>query len=322
MSLVLQLSGVTKSFGAVRAVDGVDFRMERGEICGCLGPNGAGKSTMIRMILAIIRPDEGSISVLGGDALDAKDWLGYLPEERGLYRKMKVGAFMAYMGRLKGISGAASRSRAAAFLDRMELPGIMDRKCSDLSKGQQQKVQFVSALLHEPEVLILDEPFSGLDPVNRRLFQAEVLALRERGTSILFSTHQMEQAERLCDRVILVNKGRKILDCKVSEALRQPGIRALEIEPVGSSAEAAAKIGSMAGILGTSTNDDGRIVRAELRGDADQRSVMRDIIAHVELRAIQEARVTLDDVFVHLVSDASAGARGTVAGRAGGNAAA
>ncbi len=303
---VIQLRGVAKQFGAVRAVDGIDFAMQRGEICGCLGPNGAGKSTMIRMILAIIRPDAGSINVLGGDPIDAKDRLGYLPEERGLYRKMKVGAFMAYMGRLKGLAGVAARRRAGEALERMELPGIMDRKCSDLSKGQQQKVQFVSAILHQPEVLILDEPFSGLDPVNRRLFQSEVLALRELGTTILFSTHQMEQAERLCDRVMLVNRGRKLLDASVAEALRQPGLRALEAEPVASAAEATGMIQRIEGVLAASPTEDGRSVRVDLAEGADQRSVMRLILESIDVRSIQEARVTLDDVFIHLVGGAPA----------------
>ncbi len=303
---VIQLSGVAKQFGAVRAVDGIDFTMQRGEICGCLGPNGAGKSTMIRMILAIIRPDAGSIRVLGGDPIDAKDRLGYLPEERGLYRKMKVGAFMAYMGRLKGLAGLAARRRAAEALERMELPGIMDRKCSDLSKGQQQKVQFVSSIIHEPEVLILDEPFSGLDPVNRRLFQSEVLALRERGTTILFSTHQMEQAERLCDRVMLVNRGRKLLDASVVDALRQPGLRALEAEPVAGATHAASTILGLDGVLAAVPNEDGKTIRIDLANDADQRSVMRRILESVDVRSIQEARVTLDDVFIHLVGGAAA----------------
>lgn len=313
MTNILELTGVTKRFGSVVAVDNMDLTVREGEVCGCLGPNGAGKSTTIRMILAILRPDAGTVSVLGRDPIDAKDLIGYLPEERGLYRKMKVGAFMAYMGRLKGLSAAEARRRAATALERLDLRGIMARNCSDLSKGQQQKVQFVSTLLHEPRILILDEPFSGLDPVNRRLFEGEVRTLRERGTTILFSTHQMEHAERLCDRVILINKGRKILDATVDGALRSYERQSLDVElssagGAGSgagataSAAASAAVSAIAGVASVTVSEDGRSLQVDLVPGSDRRATMQAILATVDARAVRHSRVALDDVFVHLVT--------------------
>lgn len=307
MTNILALSGVTKRFGSVVAVDNLDLTIREGEVCGCLGPNGAGKSTTIRMILAILRPDAGTVSVLGRDPIDAKDLIGYLPEERGLYRKMKVGAFMAYMGRLKGLSAHEARRRAATALERLDLKGIMARNCSDLSKGQQQKVQFVSTLLHEPRILILDEPFSGLDPVNRRLFENEVRTLRDRGTTILFSTHQMEHAERLCDRVILINKGRKILDATVDGALRSYERQSLDVELSGVAgaspiAAASAAVSALAGIAGVTPSEDGRSLQVDLVPGTDRRATMQAILASVDARAVRHSRVALDDVFVHLVT--------------------
>ena len=211
-NIVIQLANVNKRFGALHAVRNVSFEIQRGQVCGFLGPNGAGKSTTIRMIMSILLPDSGVISVLGGSALDAKDRIGYLPEERGLYRKMRVADFLRFMAKLKGISRADADARIRSWLERVELPNVSQKRCEELSKGMQQKLQFIASVLHEPPLLILDEPFSGLDPVNRRLLSSVVRQLKENGTTILFSTHQMEQAEDLCDQVLLVHKGEKVLD--------------------------------------------------------------------------------------------------------------
>ncbi|MDA1008337.1 MAG: ATP-binding cassette domain-containing protein [Planctomycetota bacterium] len=301
MSDAVVLIDVRKSFGSVRAVAGVDFRLARGEVCGFLGPNGAGKSTLIRMIMAIIRQDSGELTVLDGDPVDVKDRVGYLPEERGLYRKMKVGTFLSYIGRLKGLTARDARRRAGEALERLELPGILDRRCSDLSKGQQQKVQFVSSILHEPELLVLDEPFSGLDPVNRRTLQVEIESLRQRGKTIIFSTHQMEQAERLCDRVILVHHGRKLLDASLADALRSPGVHAIEAEPLGALDEARRALIALPCVKHAAVSEESRTIRLDISPEIALREAMIQALECTPLTSVRESRATLDDVFVHLV---------------------
>ena len=202
----VSLRGVGKRFGAVDAVRRLDLEVGRGQLVGLLGPNGAGKSTAIRMVMSLIRPDQGELQVLGGDALDMKDRIGYLPEERGVYRRMRVGEFLIYMGRLKGLPQLGLAKRVEQWLERIELPGVFRSRCQELSKGMQQKVQFISAVLHEPDLIVLDEPFSGLDPVNARVLIDAVRELHAQGRTIFLSTHQMAQAEQLCQRVVLINR--------------------------------------------------------------------------------------------------------------------
>ena len=213
----ITLRNVEKRFGNTRAVAGLDLVVPRGSLCGFLGPNGAGKSTTIRMIMSIIYPDSGSVRVLDDTALANKDRIGYLPEERGLYRTMKVGEFLIYLGKLKGLSGAAAHRNAGEWLERIDLRGIAKKKCQELSKGMQQKVQFIASVIHEPDLLILDEPFSGLDPVNVETLLEVIAELKKKGKTIIFSTHLMETAERLCDDIILINKSRKVLGGKLRE---------------------------------------------------------------------------------------------------------
>ena len=229
MSEAITLKSVTKRYGTLTAVDGVDLSIPEGSLCGFLGPNGAGKSTTIRMIMSIIYPDEGSISVLGGSALDRKDGIGYLPEERGLYRKMRVGEFLKYIARLKGIRGSGLTQRVDQWLERMELPGVQRKRCQELSKGMQQKIQFIASVIHDPELIILDEPFSGLDPVNARLLGRTVREIHESGRTIIFSTHVLHQAEQICDRVIMINRGQVVLDGSMPEIRRQFDPRSIRI---------------------------------------------------------------------------------------------
>src|SRR6188472_3604241 len=192
MQLALELKRVRKSFGSTQAVDGMTLTVPRGKLYGVIGPNGAGKTTCIRMIMSILFPDSGELSVLGHrSALEAKDRIGYLPEERGVYRKMKVGAFLRYLAGLKGAAESDAGPRAKELLEKLGLEGVLDKKCEDLSKGMLQRVQFVGSIVHRPELLILDEPFSGLDPVSVRLLKDVITAERRRGTTILFSTHVM-----------------------------------------------------------------------------------------------------------------------------------
>ena len=240
MTTAITLDQVTKRYGTLTAVDGIDLSIPRGSLCGFLGPNGAGKSTTIRMIMSIIYPDSGSISVMGGSALDRKDDIGYLPEERGLYRKMRVGEFLRYIARLKGMNGKDLNRRVEDWLERMELPGVQRKRCQELSKGMQQKIQFIASVINDPELVILDEPFSGLDPVNARLLGNTVRELHESGRTIIFSTHVLHQAEQICDRVIMINRGRMVLDGSIDEIRRKFDPRTVRIAARGGSRRSSA----------------------------------------------------------------------------------
>jgi ABC-2 type transport system ATP-binding protein len=210
---VVELSELVKVFGDRRAVDRISLTLDKGEIVGILGPNGAGKSTTIRMIMNIIVPDSGQVTILGRPFCEElKNRLGYLPEERGLYRKMTVMETLRFFGRLKGVSLADIETRAGKWLERFSLTEHQNKRIEELSKGMAQKVQIIVTILHEPELLILDEPFSGLDPVNIELVRELILDMKRRGTSILFSTHMMDFAEKLVDRVIMIDRGHKVLD--------------------------------------------------------------------------------------------------------------
>jgi len=216
---MLEVNHLKKYFTTQKAVDDISFRVERGSIFGLLGPNGAGKTTLIRMITGIFYPDEGSISFKGkpfDPEADAQH-IGYMPEERGLYKKMKIGEQALYLARLKGLSAADALEQTKLWFARFEMQSWWNKKIEDLSKGMAQKLQFVTTVLHRPELIILDEPFSGLDPVNANLIKDEIFRLASGGASIVFSTHRMEQVEEICSQIILVNKGQKILDGSVNK---------------------------------------------------------------------------------------------------------
>jgi len=304
---VIDLQDVHKRFGGTHAVRGVSLSLERGGICGFLGPNGAGKSTTIRMIMSIILPDEGRVSVLGTSALDAKDRIGYLPEERGLYRRMRVAEFLRFMARLKGLDRADADRRIGAWLERLELPGVSRRRCMELSKGMQQKVQLVASVVNEPELLILDEPFSGLDPVNARLLTHQIQGLRERGTTILFSTHQMRTAEDLCDRVVLIHRGEKVLDEPLTSILRRFDPRTVLAEPAQDHAVAERAIGRVPGVQSCGWNEAAKSLQVRLAEGMDPQAGLRGILAAAPMRRVELRRTTLDEVFVQLVGgDAAA----------------
>ena len=214
----IELKGVVKRFGKFTAVDRLDLAVPRGVTFGLLGPNGAGKTTTLRMIMNITKPDEGTISVLGepmGEALQGR--IGYLPEERGLYRKMKVVDQLLFFAAIKSVDRDTAMRRLSPWIDSMELRPWLHKKTEELSKGMQQKVQFLGTIVHDPEVLILDEPFSGLDPINVVLLKDFLVDFKKHGKTIVFSTHVMEQAERLCDRIALIYRGKKLLDGTVKE---------------------------------------------------------------------------------------------------------
>jgi ABC-2 type transport system ATP-binding protein len=220
---LLEVKNLKKYFATQKAVDDISFGLQKGSIFGLLGPNGAGKTTLIRMITGIFYPDEGSI-LLNGKAFDPINdvgQIGYMPEERGLYKKMKIGEQAVYLARLKGLSKNEAIEKVKEWFIKFEMQSWWNKKVEDLSKGMGQKLQFVTTVLHEPKLIILDEPFSGLDPVNSNLIKDEINNLAKKGATIIFSTHRMEQVEEICDHIILVNKGKKILDGTVNEVKQQ-----------------------------------------------------------------------------------------------------
>ena len=216
---ILELHNLKKYFATQKAVDDISFNIEQGSIFGLLGPNGAGKTTLLRMITGIFYPDEGDI-ILDGKKFDPlKDIIkiGYMPEERGLYKKMKIGDQVLYLAQLKGLTKTDALAKIKFWFQRLEMESWWNKKVEDLSKGMSQKLQFVTTVLHEPKLIILDEPFSGLDPVNANLIKDEIYSLAQRGSTIIFSTHRMEQVEEICNHIVLVNLGKKILDGTVQK---------------------------------------------------------------------------------------------------------
>jgi len=216
---IVEVHNLKKYFATQKAVDDVSFSIDKGSIFGLLGPNGAGKTTLIRMITGIFFPDEGEIIFDGKKfhPLDDIINIGYMPEERGLYKKMKIGDQALYLAQLKGLSRATAMAKIKEWFTRLEMQSWWNKKVEDLSKGMSQKLQFVTTVLHDPKLIILDEPFSGLDPVNTNIIKDEIYKLSQKGTTIIFSTHRMEQVEEICDQIILVNKGKKILDGSVKQ---------------------------------------------------------------------------------------------------------
>jgi ABC-2 type transport system ATP-binding protein len=300
MTHAIELRDVRKTFGATVAVEGLSLSVPRGAVCGVIGPSGAGKTTCIRMIMSILFPDSGSLSVLGRrSALEAKDRIGYLPEERGVYRRMRVGAFLSYLAQLKGVSREAAAARIPALLEQVGLRGTERTACDELSKGMLQRVQFVGAILHEPELLILDEPFSGLDPVSVRLLREQVHRAHARGATILLSTHIMAYAEEMCDHVFMIHAGRKVLDQPMEGLSRQFDPRRLSFEPLDPRADIGA-IAAMPDVEHVEPQGPGYAIT--LVEGADPSLVLARIAALVPPARIEIARLRLEDVFVRIVA--------------------
>jgi ABC-2 type transport system ATP-binding protein len=304
MAHAIELAGVTKSFGPKVAVQELDLVIREGGLYGLIGPNGAGKTTTIRMIMSILFPDSGSIRVLGhGSALEAKDRIGYLPEERGLYKKMKVGAFLHYIARLKGQSSHDLKARVRAWLERLDLPGVEHKPCEELSKGMQQKVQFIAAVIHRPDLLILDEPFSGLDPVAMRLLRDLVREEHERGATIIFSTHVMYQAEQLCDQILMIHDGRKVLDDTLQNIRASHDPRVVRFEPLDPATDPS-RIGLLSFVDEVAPVDG--TWQITLRDGTDLSAAIREIVARVPPAKVEIHRPTLEDVFVGIVRSSRA----------------
>ena len=295
--VAIGISKINKHFGDTHAVRNLDLQVPAGSLCGFLGPNGAGKSTTIRMIMSIIYPDTGSIDVLGSTALKNKDRIGYLPEERGLYRKMRVGEFLEYVARLKGRRRSGLTRHVRDWLARLELQDVYGKRCQELSKGMQQKVQFLSAIVHEPELLILDEPFAGLDPVNAALLKNLIREQHAMGRTIIFSTHVLQQAEQICDRIFLINHGLKLLDATLREIRQRFDPRTIEVVPMDHSID----LPSIDGVDHVRRLDDHGTIELHLAEGGDPRTIMQNVLAEHAVRSVRLRQLTLEEVFVRLV---------------------
>jgi ABC-2 type transport system ATP-binding protein len=303
----LELRHVTKFYGDFKAVDDVSFTLPAGSICGFLGPNGAGKTTTIRMILEIIKPTSGAITVLGRpSALEVRQRIGYLPEEKGLYKKMKAWSVIAYFATLKGLSRKAARLRAFELLERYGLKDFADKPTEALSKGMGQKVQMLASIAHDPEFVILDEPFSGLDPVNQQVMEDIIRDMAGRGRTVLFSTHVMQHAERLCERILLMAKGRKIFDGPIAEAKRTlpRRVRIETDDDIGPLRElrGVISVGPVEIAPGVAAPNGSSHWELQIGENADSQAILQLCFAKgIRLRGFNQSDPTLHEVFMWLV---------------------
>ncbi|MGC6489403.1 MAG: ABC transporter ATP-binding protein [Planctomycetota bacterium] len=291
---------MTKRFGAFTAVDQLTLDVPSGCIYGFLGQNGAGKTTTIRMVMSIFRQDEGSITVLGrADAAEVKDRLGYLPEEKGLYKKMKTAEIVSYFGKLKGMDRSTANLKAKDLLTRYGLGDWLDKKCEAMSKGMGQKVQILGTIIHDPDLVILDEPFSGLDPVNRDVMRDTILDMKREGRTVIFSTHVMEQAEKLCDRMMMIHRGQLAFEGTVAQvkAGRDQGIR-IEYDGDG------AVLRQLPGL--DRVNDDNKAAELFLQPGRDPQDALRWLVERLTIRSFDVREPSLHEVFVRTVEERDA----------------
>jgi ABC-2 type transport system ATP-binding protein len=297
MEPTVKISHVRKAFGDVQAVRDVSFEVRPGEIFGLLGPNGAGKTTTIRMMLDIFRPDGGEIEVFGGELTEeTKNRIGYMPEERGLYKDLKLEPTLVYLATLKGVDAGTAEKRLAPWLERFDLTDYRQSKVQELSKGMQQKAQIIATLLHDPDLLVIDEPFSGLDPVNTRLVKDIIDELREEGKTIIMSTHQMHQVEALCNRILLISQGRDVLHGPVDTIKRQFAGNAIELEGEGD-------FNGLPGVLEARRHNG--TWNLTLETGADPQEVLNALITRngTKLERFELAEPSLEDIFVTVVQD-------------------
>jgi ABC-2 type transport system ATP-binding protein len=291
----VEISHISKSFGELKAVDDVSFEVEKGEIFGLLGPNGAGKTTAIRVMLDIFKPDHGNVSILGGPMTEAKkDLIGYMPEERGMYQDIQLDRCLVYLGSLKGIAPADVRNRITSYLDRFDLASSQHKKVKELSKGMQQKAQIIATLIHEPELLIIDEPFSGLDPINTQMVKDLLIEQRDRGVTILMSTHQMHQVEELCDRIVLIDHGRTVLYGHLDEIRKQFSGHAVVIRTPD-------PLPTLPGVEHVEQHNSSAY-RLNLSPSTNTQDVLRLLVEQgIRIDQYEIATPTLDEIFIRVV---------------------
>jgi ABC-2 type transport system ATP-binding protein len=296
----IELTRLTKSFGALKAVDDVSFSIERGELFGLLGPNGAGKTTSIRVMLDIFKPDSGTIAILDGPMTEAKkDRIGYMPEERGLYQDIPLDRCLAYLGSLKGLSQAEVKQRSEGYLERFDLAVHKHKKVKELSKGMQQKAQVIATLLHQPELLIVDEPFSGLDPVNTQMIKDLLREQRERGVTVVLCSHQMHLVEELCDRIVLIDHGKTMLYGLLDEIRRKFSGNAVLVR-------ADRELPSLPGVERLEPVNGA--VKLHLAAGVKPQDLLRLLVSKdIPLEHFEIAMPTLDEIFIRVVQSTPKG---------------
>jgi len=296
----IELNNVRKSYDQFVAVNNLSFSIPQGGVFGLLGPNGAGKTSTIRMMIGITAPDSGQINLFGKPfERKSLNKVGYLPEERGLYKKMKIIDQLIFLGELHGMTAASARQQAVLWCKRLEIDAWLQKKVEELSKGMQQKIQLIGTLLHEPEILILDEPFSGLDPLNQEMFKELLAEYRRQGRCILFSPHAMELAEKMCDHICLISHGRAILTGELKEIKRRLSGNSYRLVADGD-------LGALQGVAGIDhvLPEDGG-AKVFLRADADGAQVLRDIVGRVPVREFRSEEPELEEIFMKAVRDAA-----------------
>lgn len=301
---MLALEGIVKRYGTYTALDGVSMEVKAGRVFGLLGPNGAGKTTLIRIITRITGPDEGRILLEGRPMTDADvAVMGYLPEERGLYKKMKVGEQALYLARLKGLSKADATQRLKAWFERWEIDGWWNKKVEELSKGMAQKVQFITTVLHEPKLLILDEPFSGFDPINAELIRSEIMRLRDQGVTVMLSTHNMGSVEELCDDIGLIDHAHLVLHGSVGDIRRQYATNTYRVELSGNAVALGNALSFTAELLDSTAKDGHTVARMRLTKGMTLNKVLAQLLPAVEIHGVQEEVPRMHDIFIRAVSE-------------------
>ena len=293
---VLEVSNICKSFGDLKAVDNISLTIDEGTTFGLLGPNGAGKTTTIRMIMNIIIPDSGKVELLGdSNSKTTSNYIGYLPEERGIYRKMKVSEVLMFLTKLKSMDRSEAKKEMDYWLDRLDLMDWKKKKVEELSKGMQQKLQFIGTIIHKPKLLILDEPFMGLDPINTNLIKEIILELKKKGTTIIFSTHLMENAEKLCDEIMLINKGVNILSGKLKEIKESFGKRNIVLKYDGND-DFLMKSDKI-----LKFDNFGNYVEVQLKPQANPQEFLNEIINSISIQKFEIVEPSLNDIFIESV---------------------
>lgn len=300
---VLTVSNISKQYEGHQALSDVSISVEQGSIFGLLGPNGAGKTTLIRIINQIIFADEGNVQ-FNGEALAPKhvELIGYLPEERGLYRKMKVGEQAMYLARLKGMSKKDAKASLKIWFEKFDIADWWDKKVEELSKGMAQKVQFIVTVLHQPKLLILDEPFSGFDPINTNLIKQEIEELRQAGTTVIFSTHNMGSVEEICDHIALINNSRKLLDGPINKVREEFGGNMYQVKFKGNLIAFTNAMWTGARIEKQESFDDQtHLVTVELLDDFTLNGLLNNVMQHVQIMSVTELLPSINDIFIETV---------------------
>jgi ABC-2 type transport system ATP-binding protein len=301
---LFEARNISKSYGSYRALDDVSISVERGSVFGLLGPNGAGKTSLIRIINQITAPDSGTLFFDGKPMEPAHvARIGYLPEERGLYKKMEVGEQCLYLARLRGLDKHEAKRRLRIWFEKFEMQSWWNKKVEELSKGMAQKVQFVVTVLHEPELLIFDEPFSGFDPVNAAIIRDEILSLSQKGATIIFSTHRMETVEELCDSIALINKSKKILDGKVRDIQNQFRTNTFEMEFRGNMLSFTTALWTGFELLERFTDGDHCRVRLKMLGNNTVNNLFNAVMPVCEIKSFREVIPTMNEIFIRNVQE-------------------